>query len=374
MAKCKYISNFRPEYKCRKDALTDSRGGYCIFHEPSKDKDVEKFNAGIKTKMENKDYDFIGYYFPGDIDFTGKTFEGPAYFEEAKFQGLACFSEAKFQGEARFEEAEFQGEARFDEAKFWGQVSFDGAEFQDVALFSEAEFQEWARFDEAEFKGGALFEGVEFQGRARFRGAEFQGPASFSEAKFQGDASFEEARFRSGVWFDRAEFGRTVSFQDAHFKFPSDAEVAYRKAKISYQREGDYAEAGYYRLLEMRARRAQRNPIIRALEFLFVDLTCGYGEHWWKVILTALILVFGCALLYYFFFPITSPDIQITGIGWGYFKDCLYFSFVTFTTLGYGDLRPMPEVGTRAVASIEAFTGAFMMALFVLCFARKWMR
>ena len=50
--------------------------------------------------------------------------------------------------------------------------------------------------------------------------------------------------------------------------------------------------------------------------------------------------------------------------------DCLYFSAITFTTLGYGDFRPLEGWG-RILAGSEAFIGAFMMALFVYTFARK---
>jgi hypothetical protein len=50
-----------------------------------------------------------------------------------------------------------------------------------------------------------------------------------------------------------------------------------------------------------------------------------------------------------------------------------YFSVVTFTTLGYGDLRPVHPI-SHLISSIEAFVGMFMMALFVLTFGRKWRR
>jgi hypothetical protein len=50
--------------------------------------------------------------------------------------------------------------------------------------------------------------------------------------------------------------------------------------------------------------------------------------------------------------------------------DCIYFSAITFTTLGYGDFRPLEGWG-RILAGSEAFIGAFMMALFVYTFARK---
>ncbi len=48
---------------------------------------------------------------------------------------------------------------------------------------------------------------------------------------------------------------------------------------------------------------------------------------------------------------------------------CFYFSGVTFTTLGYGDIKPQGLV--RYVAMMEAGLGAFLMALFVFSFTRR---
>lgn len=52
--------------------------------------------------------------------------------------------------------------------------------------------------------------------------------------------------------------------------------------------------------------------------------------------------------------------------------DCLYFSVVTWTTLGYGDFQPVPS--NRMFAAIEAFTGYIYMAFaigFVIHFLTK---
>ncbi|MGK0441311.1 MAG: voltage-gated potassium channel Kch [Pseudohongiellaceae bacterium] len=51
----------------------------------------------------------------------------------------------------------------------------------------------------------------------------------------------------------------------------------------------------------------------------------------------------------------------------------MYFSVVTFTTLGYGDLTPSSGV-SRALAAIEAFAGSFTIALFVVVFVKKMTR
>jgi hypothetical protein len=49
-------------------------------------------------------------------------------------------------------------------------------------------------------------------------------------------------------------------------------------------------------------------------------------------------------------------------------ETCLYFSVVTWTTLGYGDFRPVP--GARLVAASEAMVGYIAMAVLISAFAR----
>jgi hypothetical protein len=51
---------------------------------------------------------------------------------------------------------------------------------------------------------------------------------------------------------------------------------------------------------------------------------------------------------------------------------CIYFSLVTFTTLGYGDFRPVPAA--RLVAASEALFGYIMLAFFIAAFQRFYTR
>jgi len=55
------------------------------------------------------------------------------------------------------------------------------------------------------------------------------------------------------------------------------------------------------------------------------------------------------------------------------FLETLYFSIVTFTTLGFGDLAPKPGF-FQLFASFEALLGAIFMAMFIFVFARKMIR
>ncbi|UVL56244.1 potassium channel family protein [Pseudomonas sp. B21-035] len=52
------------------------------------------------------------------------------------------------------------------------------------------------------------------------------------------------------------------------------------------------------------------------------------------------------------------------------FFDYLYFSMVTFTTLGYGDILPKTTL-LRMICGVEAFLGAFMMGLVVAGFTNR---
>ena len=57
------------------------------------------------------------------------------------------------------------------------------------------------------------------------------------------------------------------------------------------------------------------------------------------------------------------------------FHDGLYFSTITFTTLGFGDMYPVADhLATRYVAMLEALAGACLMALFVVTLSKRFSR
>jgi len=56
------------------------------------------------------------------------------------------------------------------------------------------------------------------------------------------------------------------------------------------------------------------------------------------------------------------------------FLEGLYYSTVTFTTLGFGDIYPASDTLTRAVTMLEALAGACLMALFVVTLSKRFSR
>lgn len=113
----------------------------------------------------------------------------------------------------------------------------------------------------------------------------------------------------------------------------------------------------------------------------------GYGNLPLRVIYTSLGVILLCGLLYPLLGGIRRPrptgsTIYALDSPWAVSVDraativleSLYFSVVTFTTLGFGDLEP---VGTAAqyLASAEALLGSILMALLVAVLTRStWLR
>ena len=83
-----------------------------------------------------------------------------------------------------------------------------------------------------------------------------------------------------------------------------------------------------------------------------VDLFCGYGEAPMRVVLFSLLLIFICSIFYFFFGLSFNGNHLIYRPGAPFEQnaifllECLYYSVVTFTTLGYGDFTPSASQGS----------------------------
>ncbi|RKS75146.1 ion channel [Haloarcula quadrata] len=82
----------------------------------------------------------------------------------------------------------------------------------------------------------------------------------------------------------------------------------------------------------------------------------------------AFLFVFGYATAY------DRYDLIVTqnGAPVNSFVDALYFSTLTFTTLGLGDFKPDPTVQlARVLVTSQAALGAILIAIFVFVLGRR---
>jgi len=161
--------------------------------------------------------------------------------------------------------------------------------------------------------------------------------------------------------------------------FLEQAEEIYRDLRKHAEQEGIFTLSGYFIQKELTMRRFQlpRFSIKRFLSKI-VDIFCGYGEAPLRIIALSMAIILLCAIIYTFTGLSYHGVVQVASSehnlkeNISLFFSSLYYSVVTFTTLGYGDFTPVGV--SRAIAAIEAFTGSFTIALFVVVFVKKMTR
>jgi len=369
----------------------------------------------------SNDVSFEDSTFKSDASFEDAHFDADSHWEKARFSGEALFKETTFGEKANFEAARFGTSTTFGHAKFFGDVHFDDIHVDGTLHMDFAEFMKYTFFMRAECEGEADFSFAEFMNYADFTASRwselnmtdviferrgcFDGAAissgTFEDAElrhvtfrdvelsnvFTTGASLEEAYMSQARWGQpvRGPLGKklwvceeTLANKEGTRESLHRAEAAHRNLKESYKNEGDYGTSAEFFIREMMVRRKRakmdKDYAYWAMSNLIAGL-CGYGERpirviiwWFSFVLFFATIYFAGGLIEY---SSGATEIDFTTLGG--FLTCLYFSVVTFTTLGFGDISPVTDAG-RAVASVEAFTGAFMIALFVLVFGRRMIR
>jgi hypothetical protein len=157
-----------------------------------------------------------------------------------------------------------------------------------------------------------------------------------------------------------------------HPRPPYDRERAfrmYRRAVAAYEQCGLFHEARALAFRQMCLKLRRGNElnlsVMQRLELLLFWATAGFGYRPLRVIGTAMTAVLLYAVAYWW-----TDGVQ--RVGWQgplQFWHAVYFSGVTFATVGYGDFIPAPHV--RLLALTEGFVGAFLLGLFVAVLANR---
>jgi len=322
-----------------------------------------------QSEREGPQFDFV---FAGDVDFSDVNFPDGVDFSTTRFP-----SDADFTG-ATLEDGDFSG-ANVTGADDISEASFDGANLTGVN-FSTANLS------------GASFE------RTRLSRTELLG-TNFAGAKLYG-ALLGDARINRGTefWLAKDDSRREPDGS------PGPVRALRRVKMVAREREPycpydpryrgsdgepNLEKAGeVYTTLETLARNnslpglasecflgrkdvqlkeywrdGDTGMVVRSLT---PNLVARYGESPARVLGTGAVTVLACGLLYNAFDLVEHAD---SGNPATLFES-LYFSGLTFTTLGYGDFTPANGLG-QVLAVAETSMGVVLLAILVFVFGRR---
>jgi len=365
--------------------------------------------------------------FKGYVEFEKAIFVENADFKAATFEVGVDFEKATFKGYTDFEKVTFKGGTEFEEVTFKGNVDFDGAIFGKYADFLGTTFEGDANFKVKSFIKYVIFKKIRVSpGKKLYLKVANDDVNIYFERAYLENV-YLDIDLVEGIFIDftdallkntkmkRDQIENHI-LQEEERGF-SEAKQVYLLLKNNFHSIGRYNDESwafkkekdmerlsysFYSFKKDLAKKKKRKifPILKWMHTkdfkkwiisAFSNMIYGYGERPWNVVRTAIVIVFMFTLLFSLI-GIGNPEIiELTGTvihqtsknivdlaSKGLLKnnvirnfpDSLYFSLVTFTTLGYGDFRPLEGWG-RILAGSEAFIGAFMMALFVYTFARR---
>ncbi|PTV98366.1 pentapeptide repeat protein [Halanaerobium saccharolyticum] len=379
--KCKhnYKDDFGKYHECNNKAWKNSKKNYCILHAKNNKKPKELFNDKLNEKIKNNKNK--------ELDLTEVYFCDLSIFKNREIKKRIIFNNSYFTNECVFEGTLFKEKVNFSYVKSpKGSITFKNVVFKKDCEFSSIDFYQ-IYLSNVKFFGRANFKNSKikmlditdcgktiFMSLADFSNTKFVLKANFSDSIFEKEVRFYNTKFHNNVNFDRSIFKNSVKFSGSEFKevtckktFFEDKKVQEflcRKARLFCEETGDREEADKYFKLERRAKRNQYNSYLhKFLEFCLADFTTEYGTSWLRILFLWISTILGSSFIYFF----------SGGLKDSTFLESLYFSMVTFVTLGYGDLVPTKS-WIKLFASFEALIGAFLIAAFISVFSRKFMR
>ena len=228
----------------------------------------------------------------------------------------------------------------------------------------------------ANLEGANLFkadlEGTNLK-NANLKNTELLG-ANFTNTKLHNVNWGEEGKI-----INELEAEKSQDFHVAQTKY-KEAEEIYCAIRLTMQGQslGDEASTVFIREMVCKRKQYPKYSLFRIMS-KFADVTIGYGESLKRIIGSIFAVIFVSALLYGLegvsylgrtlgFFV---DDLQQYGI-WATLGDLFYFSVITFTTVGFGEITPIGPFG-KFLTIFEGLISGIILTVFIIAMYRKMM-
>ena len=346
---------------------------------------VDIFSAELERDendriLLNKSLSCTGCTFKNIVNFRTVVFQKDVDFRRTLFEADLDLDEAILHGSCAFREAIFQRRADFHSAIFHKSASFWRARFNNVADFHRVEFHRNAVFHETYFYNEVNFRSTLFQGILDCTGTWFSEKTAFNNATFLGTANFTAAQFVSVAAFRDIQYIPNTLFPSIMAKFQKKRHRA-TEFYLDSQHVDEVENPFFKRYVaDQQFIRAfnQASPILARLWRWSSD----YGRSLALWTSWSILFAFLFAIAYRFPIPSWMPTWlqnfvpqfhQTTGAYSGEpltIWNCFYFSIVTFTTLGFGDVVA-DNATARFLVTLEVIFGYVMLGGLISIFSNK---
>ncbi|MBT3326196.1 MAG: potassium channel family protein [Gemmatimonadales bacterium] len=364
-----------------------------------------------------------GVRFDGKVRFERAVFERPLNIKGVTFAGNADFSRTTFRDDAAFHGSSFARGVTFQQATFHGPARFAGVTFGGTSQWVMTTFLDDVSFVRATFAGEPQLTSRERHkddddrdGVANFVLTRFSRAANFSKVRYWPDTlgQWWLYRFRGLFWRQRVSGIRSVHvgpvarrvaavywrFRDLLWRGVTQPTqtVVYDPRWLTRQlrRPGRYPKGppglGSRFVMDTEHIYEPTNPLFKrhVADQQFVRSyrddhprlgklwrwSCDYGRSSVRWVAISLAVLLGSAWAYspcsdWALVPLRANPVLNSPVD-GWFKP-VYFSVVTFATLGFGDITPCNTAGRVWVVG-EVLAGYAMLGLLVSVVASRLLR
>lgn len=286
----------------------------------------------------------------------------------------------------------------------FGMFSANTSKFEENLLFQEVNVVNNFILDKVKGYKELCFIDCRFEGLSKLE-LDISGELNFSQCSFykKAEINFDEISGKFSLYktnFSDKCYLEYELLQNKKYK-PLIFEGNFKKTKWSFLivsdiykssgRTEQYLETFYYfKKYERLEKKSKNKGNFNFLEYL-IEVATKYYTSWERTLLTMGLIIMLFFLLYCFF-PnlLVCKDIQLSSKSlfvaifemhkestWDIsfliskFGNILYFTIITFTTVGYGDIIPVSWM--KLIVSLESFLGVFFTASFVVSLSRRFL-
>jgi hypothetical protein len=301
---------------------------------------------------------------PCELDFQFTVFEGEVDFSFVHFKNNVTFLHNCFKKGVDFDNTVWFGEeTTFGGSRFRELVSFEKAQFKNNVYFINAYFEKDVGFDNTQFEKNVSFEKAQFGEYASFVGANFRLPADFSRIKYWSDSP--RVTVARWLWKNGKILSRILPKNSPEGKLPDFyfGEYEGTQFRLDSRNIDETSNPHFKRYVadQQYLRSLQGNYHI--VHWLWRwSSNCGRSIGLWALWLMLAIIIFWLIYLFGFnnCFVFTNEQLGKT-LQW---SDYLYYTVVTFTTLGFGDIVPSQPLA-KFVVALEVLIGYVMLGILI---------